>query len=418
MRIARAALVVLLAAQSASAGFWDGGKPNIKIGQLELHPYYGLTTTYDDNIYLVPKNENDHAVAGGGVRGSWIITNNAGLGLNLPIGGMHRLSANYDARHDAYKTQSSANNAFHQKVDVGYDFKGANVNARVFDNYMNTQDPQFNPNHTVVAGELVDREQRWQNTAGASAEYSLGDKFFFGGDAQDTVHKYVSPALGAILNRSEALFGIKTGYKIQPKTRVYVAAHRQLVHYNAGTEAQHVANHRDWLADFGIEGELAAKVKGQIQTGFGYREHDRDNAAARRESVSRTWTASTRVNYQPTERCDFTLTANRATNDAVSGGNYYTTNGVAVDAGHKYNKFRGWIRGGAQWDKYSETQLLGGITAQRRDDTYKAGLGLDYDIQEWLKTGVAFEGARRFSTFSRQFNYRDNRTSWNVKVVF
>ncbi|MEK6560451.1 MAG: hypothetical protein AABZ07_01840, partial [Nitrospirota bacterium] len=67
MRNARLALAVLLLAQSipASAGMMSGlsgmmsgltdlKKPNIKIGQLALHPYYGLTLSYDDNIYRVP----------------------------------------------------------------------------------------------------------------------------------------------------------------------------------------------------------------------------------------------------------------------------------------------------------------------------------------------------------------------------
>src|SRR3989338_8020844 len=95
-------LAVLLAAVPESAG-------NIKIGGVAVNPYYGIEARYEDNIYRVPKNINNHAVAGGGVRGSWIMSNNLGLKLSAPIGEMHKVKAMYDVTFENYKVQPRAN---------------------------------------------------------------------------------------------------------------------------------------------------------------------------------------------------------------------------------------------------------------------------------------------------------------------
>ena len=417
-RSLRAALAVLLALSSVPA---FAEKPNIKLGQLALHPYYSIKATYDDNIYLVPKDDRSGQV-GGGVRHSWIMTNTLGLGAELPVGEMHKLKAAYEVRSDVYSRQSSANNAFTQKADGSYDFKGARSKANVFDSYLNTQDPQFNPNNTAVAGELTTRKRRWQNTVGASAEYFLGEKFFFGVDAQNTVQKYLDTTYAAQLNRSEGQAGVKTGYKIQPKTRVYVSGHRAVTHYSAGKSLDHASNHHDWLLNGGVEGEFTAKLKGQIQSGMSYRKHDTDDSKnltrAQIKTVTRNWIVSVGLQYKPTENDTVKLKANRAVNDAITGGNYYITNGATLDMAHKMNKVTVGAAGGVQIDKYSETTTVGGVTANRRDDTYSGSANVAYDIQDWLAVKADYTHQARFSIFSHQYNYRDNKTSLELKVSF
>jgi len=410
-----AALVLALASLPA---FAESDKPNIKLGQLALHPFYGIAATYDDNIYLVPRNIDNHAVQGGGIRGSWIMTNRLGLGAELPVGEMNKFKADYEVRSDVYKTQPSANNAISQKANGSYDFKGSWLKPRIFDSYINSQDRAFTPNNTAVAGELVARERRWQNTAGASAEYFLGEKFFIGADGSDTVQKYLSKVLSKKLNRSEVVFGFKTGYKLAPKTRLYVAGHRSMTHYNAGVAADHVANSRAWLADAGVEGELTPKLKGQIQGGFVYRQHDHDNAFALRKSVARTWTTMVSLDFKPTQSDTIKLSANRGLVDAITGGNYYTTTGGTLDIAHTLNKVTFGLNGGAQNDKYSEVITAGGLTAQRRDNTYSVGAKLDYKIQEWLIASANYKRLARYSNFSREYNYKDNRSTVELKLAF
>lgn len=409
--------LLIMAALAAGSVPASAQSSNIKLGQLALHPYYKVSGTYDDNIYLVPPNKNGHAVAGGGIRGSWILTNSLGLGLELPIGERHKFSGAYDFTAVNYKAQPRANNATNHKADAGYDFKGAKTRASLSEAYMNTQDPQFNPNSVTVAGELVRRERRWQNVAGVAGEYALGDKFYLGADGQDTVHKYLSPNLGAFLNRYEVLFGLKAAYKVQPKTRVYLATHRQLVHYSAGRQA----NHKDWLFDLGIEGQLSPKVKGMAQAGLQYRLYDKDEANPDQRRISRNMQTNVRLNYVPAERWEFNLNVLRNLNESASnttGGQFYITSGVALDGSHAWRKLTFGANAGLQVDKYKEAVTVGGITHNRRDDLYSAGARVEYKIQEWLLAEASYKHLRRHSIFTEQFNYKDNRSSVGLKFTF
>lgn len=408
------ALAVMLVAASASAG-------NIKLGSVAVNPYYGVETRYEDNIYRVPRDINGNAVAGGGVRGSWILSNNLGLKLSAPLGEMHKVTALYDAVFENYKTQPKANNAINQKIGAGYEFKGSKLNGKLSEDYVNTQDPAFNPNGTVVNGDLVSRERRWQNTAAGSLEYSLGEKFFAGADAQTVLHHYLNrsggtASLANILNRSEVTFGAKGGYLVAPKTRVFGAIHRVLLHY---TERSRQDNHRDWLFDFGVEGQLAAKLKGLVQGGFNYMEFDKDSANPTRQRVSRHLRTLVKLDYAATERDQVVVSANRATNDSSStGSRYYISSGLNLGYNHKFGKVTAGVNGGVQYDKYSDDFTVGTETKPRRDDNYSLGAKADYKIQEWLSAGLSYSHNARFSTFSRQFNYKDNVTGVNAKLSF
>ncbi len=407
-------LAVLLAVVPASAG-------NIKLGGVAVNPYYGVEARYEDNIYRVPKNINNHAVAGGGVRGSWIMSNNLGLKLEAPIGERNKVKAMYDVTFENYKVQPRANNAINQKVGVGYEFKGSKLGAKLSNDYVNTQDPAFNPNGTVVNGSLVQRERRWQNTLAGEAEYTLADKFFAGVDAQTDRKQYLNRSGGAAslantLNTSEQTFGVKGGYKVAPKTKVFAAVHRTLLHY---TEETRQDNHRDWDVDFGVEGSLAPKLKGLVQAGFNYVQFDRDTANPTRATVSRHFQTLVKLDYAVTEKGTFVLAANRATNDSsTTGSRYFVTAGANLAYNHKFGKLSAGVNGGVQIDRYSDNITQGTETKTRRDDNYTAGAKVDYKIKDWASVGGSFTRNARFSTFSRQFNYRDNITAVNAKLSF
>ena len=214
-------LMIAVAMMFTGSTAFAGGK-GIKIGQLALHPYYGLTLTYDDNIYRTPANQLDHAVAGGGKVGSWIADNNLGLNMSLPMGN-NKFSAGYGLTGQTYRAQSSGNNAINQTFNAAWAYKGAKTRFKAWNDYTNTQAPAFSAFHATIVGELVRRDRRWNNVFGLGGEYALGDKFFLGLSFQDTVDKYLNPTLGANLNKSETVYTFKTGYKVKPKTRVYMS---------------------------------------------------------------------------------------------------------------------------------------------------------------------------------------------------
>ncbi len=407
-----AALVALTSVVPASAA--------ITAGPAEIKPYYGLETRYEDNIYRVPKDQNNHAVAGGGVRGSAIVSNNIGVKVAAPLE-QHKLTAMYDFTAENYAKQSRANNAYNQKAGLGYGYEGSIIKAKLDEYYENTQDPAFNPNGTVTNGALVQRERRWKNNLAGSVEYALGDKFFFAVDAGWTINRYLNRAGGAtslanILNTSEGTFGFKTGYQVQPKTRVYVGFHRGIVHY---TEETRQDNHRDFNTDFGVEGEFTEKLKGRVQVGHQYLHFDKDTANPNRDRIGRVFNVSTALDYQPLENTKTNLTVNRsASNSASTQARYFTSAGVSLGVTQQLGKASVGVTGGFQQDKYSQDFTIGTLTRSRRDDNYNAGVKADYKFNEMIAAGASFTRTARFSTFSRQFSYKDAITGLNLKLTF
>ncbi len=431
------ALTVALSAPPARASVWEDLaelNPNLKAGSLEFHPYYGIKGTYHDNIYKVNRDKADGTRHGclsnssnacsGGVRGSWFVTNNVGFNATLPFGGRHALGAGYDLSTNNYRIQTRANDSVSQSVKGQYDFKGELFTARVWDNFTNTEDPPYNPQAPVLApkvgGELVARERRSQNTVGGELERALGDKYFVAGTAQSARDKYVNPALARLLDRSEQRYGFRTGYKIMPKTRLYIGGQRGLTHYSAGRKG---ANHKDWNADAGVEGELTAKIKGRFSAGYSLARYDDDNQNLSPSNKSGVWTLGLGLGYKVLPRTSVDLSASRLRQEATAV-RYYVSNNVSLGVTQSIDKLTVAASGGFTQDKYSDPQAvpvlfgLNVLNGQRRDDTYTAGVSLGYSLFRWLALTADYRHTLRHSTIPELYNYADNMSSFGLRAQF
>jgi hypothetical protein len=108
---------------------------------------------------MVPRDLADGSVTGGGVVGSWIHEQRAGSSFSLPLNRRHKLQADYELKYLAYSQAPRANNALDQSVSGDYEYTGIRgVKGRVWDKYLNTEDPAFS--------ELVARHRRYSNETG------------------------------------------------------------------------------------------------------------------------------------------------------------------------------------------------------------------------------------------------------------
>lgn len=386
-------------------------QPNIRLGQLEIHPYYTIQEAYDSNIYLVPRDQADGVTVGGGVVGSWILKNILGLRLNLPIHRVHHVSMGYDFEAQSYSSQPAANNNLRHRANFLYKFTSAyGISAGAQDAYVNTTDQAFS--------ELIRREKRWQNTAAANVAYAPDNgRMNAAADYADTVHKYLGSALGAALNRSEQSAGLKVGYKAQPKTNIFAAYHRGIVHYSVVRRPTAVdKNNKSHNMDLGVEGDLLANLTGIIKTGLAYRKYD--GAPIGGSRVTRDWTFSTQLIYQPISRTTVNLAVSRAFQESTAANNrYYIANDVFLDAHHALPyKLTAGAQFGVAVNKYPEAQTISGLTATRRDDIYTVGASLEYAMQEWLAAGASYTHRERNSNFSGQFNYMDHLTALSLSL--
>lgn len=418
MRLTLVAAILLSLAAPASAANWDWltqyKKPNLHWGQLDLHPYYTFTEIYDSNIYLVPKPLNGISV-GRGVRGSFIHRNVLGLETVLPVGALDKVMAGYEFQSDMYSYDPKTNDTINQRAHLDWEHRGSHgLTYSAGDRYVNTTDQ--------ASSQLVERERRWSNSLYGAVDYRPVNGRLAGGvDASHTTNKYVGPSVGALLNRYEQKAGFNVGYMVQPKTKAYVAYHRGVIHYTVHRELPNQdKNSKSHYVDFGVEGQMTPKIEGKLETGMGLREYDETPIGANTRTT-RNWTVSSSLVYKPQDRTTVYLQLYRNLQESVSAGNrFYISNNAILDIKHKLPyKFSVGVNGAIGVDKYPDNQTTAsGATGQRRDDIYQGGAWVEYDIQEWLSTGLSFIHRDRFSTFPADFNYTDQQTAWNLALRF
>lgn len=417
MRMYLVAAILSLAAPAA-AGNWDWltqyKKPNLHWGVIELHPHYRFTELYDTNIYLVPKPLNGISI-GKGVRGSFIHRNQLGIEAQMPIGSRQKLAAGYEIQYDKYSQEPRINDTANQRVHLDWQYQGSRgLTYSAGDQYISTNDQAFS--------QLIERERRWMNRVYGAVDYRPENGRLAGGvDVSQTTHKYVGPLLGRLLNRYEQRAGFNVGYMVQPKTKVYAAYHRSITHYTVHRELPNQdKNSKSHSFDFGVEGQLSPKVEGRVETGVTIRRYDEAPIGAVTQQT-RNWTMSSSLVYKPQDRTTVYLQLYRNLQESVSAGNrFYISNNAILDIKHKLPyKFSVGVNGAVGIDKYPDSQTTAsGATGMRRDDIYQGGVWVEYDIQEWLSTGVSFIHRERFSTFPADFNYQSQQTAWNLALKF
>ncbi|MFI5361866.1 MAG: outer membrane beta-barrel protein [Elusimicrobiota bacterium] len=414
------AAVSCLCASSARASLtdWDWltqyQKPNVHVDQLALHPYYKFSEVYDSNIFLVPHDLPSGQV-GGGITSSWIAKNDLGLEANLPWRAINNLGFGYDFESDVYTTQPAANNTINQSAHADYVREGAQgMTYKAGDQYVNTTDQAFS--------ELVQRERRWMDRVYASADYvPKNGRLAWGVIADHETDKYIDPTIGAGLNRYQEDAGFNVGYMIQPKTKAYVSYTRSILHYTVNPVSGPDKDSKSHTVAAGVIGQLSPKITGQVEVGETYRAYDA--APAGESLVYRSPVVTTNVTYSPDKYTDVILTVSRLYQESIDANNaFYYSNNATLDVKHKFPyKLSAGVNLAVGRDQYVNSQSFlpttgAPTTGYRTDNLWQGGAWIEYDIQQWLSTGVAYVYRERDSTFSGQFNYADYQASWNVSL--
>jgi hypothetical protein len=388
-------------------------KPNMHYGQLALHPYYKLSEVYDSNIFLVPRDLPSGQV-GGGIRSSWITKNDLGLEANLPWQHINNLSLGYDFESDIYSRQPTLNNTINQAAHADFVRKGAQgMTYKAGDQYVNTTDQAFS--------ELIQRARRWSNRVYAEADYTPVNGRLAGGvDVDHEADKYLDATLGAGLNRYQEDGGFNVGYMVQPKTKAYVSYHRSVIHYTVNPQpGVPDKDNKSHTVAAGVTGVLSPKITGQVEGGMVYREYDAVPFPGA-QRVERSASVSTTVMYKPDKYSNITLALSRFLQESLDPSNpFYISNNASLDMDHKFpHKVTAGIDLAVGIDQYSNAQTVGTTSAIRRDDLYQGGAWVEYDIQQWLSTGLAYVYRERDSIFSGQFNYQESQLIWNASLKF
>jgi len=383
------ALCLTLSAASAQA------MQNIKLGGVEIKPVITSQEKYDSNIYLT----RDLA------KGSLINRSALGLGFMTKESARLSIKGAYSIEGVFYSRSHRINDAVHHTGDIMADYKlSGDRNITAGDKYLATTDQ--------ATSELTARAKRWQNIANVAYESPLKGKLGYGIDAQHTVNHYLSTKNKA-LNRDEILAGANLSFRLQPKTKLFLAYHFGSLKYEERT----LAGKGDALysnVDMGLSGDLAPKLTGKIMGGAQFRLYRRDLATASNSRTTGGYGAQ--LNWRPMAKTEVVWYGNRANVESTFGNSrFYTTTLNDLGVSREINKFKAGM--GASYESVRYPEETVGANAKRRDSNYIGRATLDYNIQKWLKAGAGYTYKMRRSN-ERSNNYVDNVASLEIKGMF
>jgi uncharacterized protein (PEP-CTERM system associated) len=205
-----------------------------------------------------------------------------------------------------------------------------------------------------------------------------------------------------------------------PKTWGFLRYHYGMRQYNTNAPGQTDAFNSDskWhRVNAGLTWDPGAKLSGELNVGYQWRKYDHQFTdafrTAQREDKN-TWIAATSINFMPTEGTLIIMNINRAVRSTASDTNeQFVDTGIGLTLQQKL-LLKLTLKAGVT---YSRNEYNVPVGSERTDNNYLANVGLDYNIQDWLTVGVAYNYNRKDSNVDIQ-EYADNQYMAQLKVVY
>jgi hypothetical protein len=354
-------LVLCLPATALPAG-------NLHYGALEIYPFVSVKETYNDNIFAVANNTTS----------DWVNTITPGIKLVLPFR-RHLLSAEYNAVINSYAKYSSENTTGHN-ARVLADFKLGSLFGLTFsDTYTKGHEPRV----SSTSGRI---EQFERNAPSVTATYQLADRSKIQLDYTRTTWNFM---LSEYRNRNEDLVSAYFYYRFMPKTSAFVEYDWKNVVYDQKVNATDSRVNSGYL---GLTWEMSAGTRGTIKGGYVQKKFD----AAGKEDIS-TWGASADISHAFSDYSFLKIIAMREINESSAlGTRYFVTTGAYAEYTHKLTyKISAVARASYGLDDYSNA--IAPDTVARNDKTFLGGVGLKYQMRDWLEFVLEYHYRNRNS---------------------
>jgi len=357
-------LAPLLALATEPAG-------NIHIGQLDIHPSLSVKNEYNDNIYGVASHE----------AGSAITTISPGIAFQLPI---QKHLLNMDCRAEfiepSHHQNYEADNYF---ANIMLDLDFNRLNVLIGDNFVRDSVAPDSENDI--------RNDYYQNRFFLDASYKLANRYkikgFYRNELRDfnRFHKSWQPD-PELDDYTKNEFGFNLFYRFLPLTSALVEyAYTNTNNDDMGFPSTDSDTQRLWL---GLTWEATSKITGTIKGGYVYRNYevgidDFDGFGMKGD-----------LTYKFTSYTIFGLKGFRkpfdtsVTQEEAVYGTYYVSTGGTLSVDHKFtHKITASADVSYTNDNYEEK----GIYDKRRDDDrIRFGVGVNYQVQDWLGCKVSY----------------------------
>ena len=371
---------------------------NIHVGQLEIHPSLILKEEYNDNIYDLPNHET----------GSAITTYSPGIAFQLPLQ-RHLLNMDCRAefiepsRHQNYQTEN-----YFANIMLDLDFNRLNI--QIGDNWARDS----------VAPDYEEdiRNDYYQNRFFLDTSYKLADRYkikgFFRNENRDfnSFHKsgQWDPELD---NYTSNEVGFNLFYRFLPLTSALVEyGYTHINNTDKGLTSTDSDTNWVWL---GLTWETTAKITGTIKGGYVYRDYDEDiddfDGFGMKADLNYELTSYTTIGLNGFRKPVDTA----VTEEQGVYGPYYVSTGGTLSLDHKLtHKISANAHVSYVNDDYEEEGLY---DKRRDDDRIGLGVGVDYQVQDWLGCEVSYSYVDNDSNFEQE-DYRTNIIAGKISLTF
>ena len=371
---------------------------NIHIGQLEIHPFLSVKEEYNDNIYNEDKGE----------AGTAITTIFPGIIFVLPFR-KHLLQIDYQAdiirpsRHQNYKTD---NHFAH--LMLALDFNRLDILIC----------EKFSRDSVAPDSEKDIRNDYYENIFLLETYYQLANRYkikgFYSNEVRDFLmfHRTWQPN-PELDNYIENEVGFDLFYRFLPLTSVLV----EYAYTNRNNDDKKLPStdsdsQRLWL---GLTWEATAKITGTIKGGYVYRNYDGDiddfNGFGMKGDIKYKLTSYTTFGLEGFRR----VVDTSVTQEQSAYGADYISTGGALSLKHQLTyKISANAHVSYVNDYYREKGIYG---KKRDDDRIGLGVGVNYQVQDWLGCEASYSYVDNDSNVEIE-DYQTNIIAGKISLTF
>ena len=353
---------------------------NIRLGPLRITPYITTSGRYTDNVFLTRSNK----------KADFYYSVLPGFNLKITPLDRHGFHLNYNADYAQYDTYNEVNYLV-QSIDAALDLdmpKGFGV--KLGDKITSGVDlPDFEGDRKA---RYVSNLSRIETSYTFFDRYSLG--LHYGYELKDYKHRE-----DEIDNFDTNTVGGVFRFRFLARMSMLLEYTYSATDYRK--DRARVENNYSNRINSGITWDITAKTRGTVRGGYLEK-----NYYALNRTENKLF-ASADISHELTSHSIISLTGIRTVldtsnaDDNIQFSSSYLSNQVTARLQHTYRKFTSSIGGNFIYDRYLHDDL--GVGKKRKDYVWSGSVGIDYQMQRWVKLGVKY----RYKNLDSNFNIED-----------
>jgi hypothetical protein len=364
---------------------------DVRLGPLSVTPYVNVSGTFTDNVFLTKSNKES----------DFYYSVLPGVKVRARPIGRHNFYLDYDVDISQFNEHTGADNVV-QSLDAGLDL---NL-PRKFEIKLGNK---FTYGADLPDSEGDETSQYYNNVARIEASYAFLDRFGIGLRYAHEFKDY-ERSRDEIDNFDTNTVGGMFRFRILRGTSALLEYTYSITDYRRDARARDENNYSHRI-NSGITWDITAKTRGTVRGGY----VEKNYYALNREENA--VFASANISHELTDHIILSITGIRNifdtsnADDNIQFSTSYVSSQIAARLKHTYRKFTTNIGGGYIHDRYLHDDLR--VGRKRKDDVWRGSLGIDYQMQRWIKLGVQY----RYRTLNSNFDteeYDENLVAFFV----